>query len=392
MACSLVNLTTWEQAEPALRTIRLQFPTAADLSEADPSSLEEVLRPLGLWRRRAIMLPRLAHAWLLSPPVSRKDVLKLPGCGRYASDTWAIFVEGDLSRGAQRRQAHLVRRAREADRQMSGMVPAMLADVERFNTEIIGITIPHHPKCITGERLTHCVEHLGEELDEFHKESLAGNVEGAVDGLLDLVYVALGRVVEMGCSPKALFDLIHEKNMQKRRGEVSKRPNSMGHDAVKPVGWTPPDLTPYLFDKDQLHAALDFMLITTADGPTPVAPPTIVADSSGFKKDDVGKDCRPELIPAEAIHALGCLYAHGAEKYDAENWRKGAAWQRYVGAIERHALRFRMGHSFDNGPGGSGAHEMIAVAWNAITLYMHDVYGMGEDNRPLAGKPLKGCP
>jgi len=92
VACSLVNLTTWEQAEPAFR--RLRTLGVEGLAAADPSSLHDLLRPLGLWRRRSVGLVRLAQAWLRSRPTCAKDVERLPSCGKYAADSWAIFVEG----------------------------------------------------------------------------------------------------------------------------------------------------------------------------------------------------------------------------------------------------------------------------------------------------------
>lgn len=93
VACALVNKTTWEQAEPAFLTLRKRWPTAEKLAKARPSSLEPVLRPLGLWRQRAARLPLLARRFLESPPTSAKDVLMFPTCGHYASDSWAIFIE-----------------------------------------------------------------------------------------------------------------------------------------------------------------------------------------------------------------------------------------------------------------------------------------------------------
>lgn len=96
VACSLVNLTTWEQAEPAFRWLRNIYADPEHLSLAGPGELHLVLRPLGLWRRRALILPHLASAWLRDPPSSCNDVLRLPGCGKYAADSWAIFVEGRL--------------------------------------------------------------------------------------------------------------------------------------------------------------------------------------------------------------------------------------------------------------------------------------------------------
>ncbi len=93
LACQLVNLTTWEQARPVHRWIMSHF-MIVDLADAEPDMLHEVLRPLGLWRRRAIIIPRFASAWLHGRPRTYDDVLRLPGCGKYAADSWAIFVTG----------------------------------------------------------------------------------------------------------------------------------------------------------------------------------------------------------------------------------------------------------------------------------------------------------
>ena len=92
VACSLVNLTTWEQARQALREIMRRH-TIRSLASADPSTLEDVLRPLGLWRIRSERLGKMARAWLQERPRTYNDVMKLPGCGKYAADSWAIFME-----------------------------------------------------------------------------------------------------------------------------------------------------------------------------------------------------------------------------------------------------------------------------------------------------------
>ncbi len=96
VACQLVNLTTWRQAEPAFRWLLASHLSAEGLAAAEPQSLHGALRPLGLWRRRAVTLPRFAYAWLRRRPTCYDAVLALPGCGRYAADSWAIFVDGRL--------------------------------------------------------------------------------------------------------------------------------------------------------------------------------------------------------------------------------------------------------------------------------------------------------
>lgn len=94
VACSLVNLTTWDKAQPVLAWLRQRYVAPRVLAAADPSDLHDALRPLGLWRRRAITLVKMAQAWVQSPPETSQEVRSLPGCGKYAADTWAIFMEG----------------------------------------------------------------------------------------------------------------------------------------------------------------------------------------------------------------------------------------------------------------------------------------------------------
>ena len=122
VACSLVNLTTWEQAKPALSWLRSRYIVPEVLAVAREEDLHEALMPLGLWRRRSRSLIRLANAWLLSPPKSSNDVLKLPGCGRYAGDSWAIFVEGrhDIQATDGKRLWYLQERQEEQSRRRSG--------------------------------------------------------------------------------------------------------------------------------------------------------------------------------------------------------------------------------------------------------------------------------
>jgi endonuclease III len=96
VACQLVNRTTWAQAEPAFRWLLATYLTADNLAKAEPEDLHGAVRSLGLWRRRSIMLVRFAYAWLRGRPACYDDVLAMPGCGRYAADSWAIFVDGRL--------------------------------------------------------------------------------------------------------------------------------------------------------------------------------------------------------------------------------------------------------------------------------------------------------
>ena len=135
---------------------------------------------------------------------------------------------------------------------VSSWMERYLALVHRFNADIIGLPIPETPTRLGETRKEWALDALNEEVGEFFA---AETLEDEVDALVDLSYFALGRLVEMGVVPGAVFDEVHEANMRKRQGELSKRPNSLGFDAVKPEGWTGPELLPYLsLDRSDIRA------------------------------------------------------------------------------------------------------------------------------------------
>lgn len=97
----------------------------------------------------------------------------------------------------------------------------------------------------------------------------------------------------------------------------------------------------------------------------------------GRKNDE--KKPRWELIPSEALEALAQLYGTGALKYGDNNWRGGMRWGRVFRALCSHAWAWWRGEKFDP---EDGQHHLIAVAWNAFTLYMYELKTAGTDDRP----------
>lgn len=110
--------------------------------------------------------------------------------------------------------------------------------VEAFNREIVSLPIPERPTMIGLDRANWAYGALVEEATEFLE---ANCIEDQADALMDLIYFAVGRLIEMGVPPRAVFDDIDRANMGKVQGSLSKRPNSLGHDAIKPPGWQGPD-------------------------------------------------------------------------------------------------------------------------------------------------------
>ncbi len=108
-----------------------------------------------------------------------------------------------------------------------------------FNKEVIGLPVPIVPMPLQGSRLEWTEFALTEEIKELMD---AKTIAEQADALGDLIYFAAGRLYEMGVKGGPVFDAIHAANMKKKRGELSKRPGSLGYDAIKPKGWTHPDI------------------------------------------------------------------------------------------------------------------------------------------------------
>lgn len=124
---------------------------------------------------------------------------------------------------------------------IAAVVARMFQKVEDFNRQVIDLPIPEKPAMLQKRRIKWAETALNEEINEFEAAAREGDILETADALLDMVFFALGRMVEMGIPASAIMDGIARANMQKERGELSKRPGSMGYDAVKPAGWQPPD-------------------------------------------------------------------------------------------------------------------------------------------------------
>jgi hypothetical protein len=86
------------------------------------------------------------------------------------------------------------------------------------------------------------------------------------------------------------------------------------------------------------------------------------------------------LIPPKALLEIAEHYGKGAQKYAANNWRKGLDWSDSYHALFRHLMLFWDGEDFDvckcdpvnptpcKECGATGSKHMTAVAWHAIAL------------------------
>ena len=86
--------------------------------------------------------------------------------------------------------------------------------------------------------------HMQEELNEIRAAAINGNLEEYFDGLIDIVYVALGAAYLAGLPFEQGFLRVHQANMTKMRAlrqQDSKRGST--YDIVKPAGFVAPTLT-----------------------------------------------------------------------------------------------------------------------------------------------------
>ena len=105
------------------------------------------------------------------------------------------------------------------------------------------------PIILDQERVLKRYGWMQEELEEF---KASDNLVDQVDSMLDLIYFALGSLVEMGVMPQPVFDIVHKANMSKRGQDGRLFYNAEGK-TLKPEGWLDP------------HAAIEAEVAKQAD-------------------------------------------------------------------------------------------------------------------------------
>lgn len=149
-------------------------------------------------------------------------------------DTRYKLAESGMVKAAAKYDAELA--SLLAQHYLAKVGAKMMDAVDKFQQEVLDL--PCAPEPLTPHRFAFRHDHLHEELSEFKDAYREGHYEPQVDALVDLIYVAMGALLEMGVLPEEAFAPVHIANMQKVRGET-KRGES--YDAIKPDGWKVPD-------------------------------------------------------------------------------------------------------------------------------------------------------
>lgn len=93
VCCMLLNQTTRVQVDKVRDRLFSIYPDPESMSNADESELSEIIRCLGFYNKRARSLKRMSSEW---KEKNWKNPISLHGLGKYAQDSWDIFVKGTL--------------------------------------------------------------------------------------------------------------------------------------------------------------------------------------------------------------------------------------------------------------------------------------------------------
>ena len=87
---------------------------------------------------------------------------------------------------------------------------------------------------------------IREEFDEFVRDYFAGDEVGQLDGCMDMIWVILGYCYMKGYDVDGAWAEVARSNLSKIdpvTGKVTKRKDGK---VMKPEGWTPPELKPFV--------------------------------------------------------------------------------------------------------------------------------------------------
>ncbi len=117
-------------------------------------------------------------------------------------------------------------------------------DVARFHevTDTPVFVVPEFP---SDERIELRVKLVDEEVGETLSAVAARDMIEVADGIIDSIYVLVGKGLELGLPLEALWNEVHRSNMAKATEQPDgtfKVVRRADGKVLKPEGWTPPDI------------------------------------------------------------------------------------------------------------------------------------------------------
>jgi predicted HAD superfamily Cof-like phosphohydrolase len=116
------------------------------------------------------------------------------------------------------------------------MINEEFEQVKEFH-KAFDVPVSETPVPLTAERAEHRAGFMLEEIQEFIDSQ---NIYDQTDAMIDLIYFALGTLVEMGVKPKKIFDIVHNANMSKLWEDGKVRYREGDNKVLKPPSWEDP--------------------------------------------------------------------------------------------------------------------------------------------------------
>jgi len=95
------------------------------------------------------------------------------------------------------------------------------------------------PKSMEMDRATSRYSWMLEEINEFLEAVHDEDIVEQADAMIDVIYFALGTLVEIGVDPQPLFDIVQNANMSKLWSDGKAHYYQDGK-VMKPEGWEDP--------------------------------------------------------------------------------------------------------------------------------------------------------
>jgi predicted HAD superfamily Cof-like phosphohydrolase len=123
-----------------------------------------------------------------------------------------------------------------ADREAQVSIDRAWDDVRAFH-EAFGHPAPDAPALLTAESAERRAAWIEEEAQELRE---ATTIEAQADAFIDVIYFAVGGLVNLGVRPGPLWDIVQSANMAKLWPDGRPRHRQSDGKVIKPEGWEDP--------------------------------------------------------------------------------------------------------------------------------------------------------
>ena len=94
IGCIMLNQTSNKNVRQVIYSFFDKWPTPQSVIEADPVEIREHIRPLGFYNLRTNRIQRFSQEYITK---SFSKASELYGIGKYADDSYEIFINGNLN-------------------------------------------------------------------------------------------------------------------------------------------------------------------------------------------------------------------------------------------------------------------------------------------------------